>query len=252
MSQTTSMDHQSPVMPLKNSELGKKEQVQGMFDRISGKYDFLNHFLTLGIDKGWRRKTIQSLEDITPKQILDVATGTGDLAIAALGLQPERVTGVDISEGMLAIGKKKIAAKGLENKIQLQSGDSEALAFPDKSFDAVTCAYGVRNFGNLNKGLSEMSRVLRPGGKIAILEFSMPKKFPIKQLYLFYFNHILPSLGKMVSKDQTAYTYLPESVAAFPEGKAFCNLLAQNGFTAIKERRLAFGITSLYVAVKSA
>ncbi|HET8573318.1 MAG TPA: bifunctional demethylmenaquinone methyltransferase/2-methoxy-6-polyprenyl-1,4-benzoquinol methylase UbiE [Edaphocola sp.] len=251
MLQTTSMDHQLPVTPLKNSELGKKEQVQGMFDRIAGKYDFLNHFLTLGIDRGWRRKTIRSLEDIAPKQILDVATGTGDLAIAALRLHPEQVTGVDISEGMLAIGKKKITAKGLGHKIRLQSGDSEALAFPDKGFDAVTCAYGVRNFGNLNKGLSEMSRVLRPGGKIAILEFSMPSKFPVKQLYLFYFNHILPFLGKMVSKDQTAYTYLPESVAAFPEGKAFCTLLAQNGFTAIKERRLAFGITSLYIAIKS-
>ncbi|WP_118952784.1 bifunctional demethylmenaquinone methyltransferase/2-methoxy-6-polyprenyl-1,4-benzoquinol methylase UbiE [Taibaiella helva] len=241
----------SRVVPLPHSDLSKKEQVAGMFDRIAGRYDFLNHFLSMGIDKGWRRKAIQSLKPIQPRQILDVATGTGDLAIAALTLQPERVTGVDISEGMMEIGRKKLAEKGLSDKIVLQYGDSEALPFGDSSFDAITCAYGVRNFEHLEKGLQQMSRVLRPGGRVAILEFSQPKKFPIKQLYRFYFRYILPVLGKSVSKDATAYTYLPESVAAFPEGAAFCTIMARSGFTHVKARPLSFGITTLYTAEKA-
>lgn len=239
------------VVPLSDSNLSKKEQVGGMFDRISGKYDFLNHFLSMGIDKGWRRKAIDSLKDISPKQILDVATGTGDLAIEALRLNPDLITGIDISKGMLEVGRKKMAEKGLTNKIKCEFGDSEALQFSDNYFDAVTCAYGVRNFENLEKGLKEMARVLRPGGKVSILEFSRPKKFPVKQFYSFYFRNVLPSLGKVVSKDRTAYTYLHDSAVVFPDGEAFCNILKSCGFTAIKIRPLTFGITTLYVAIKA-
>jgi len=222
-----------------------------MFDRIAGKYDFLNHFLSLGIDRGWRRKAINTLKPVSPKKILDVATGTGDLAIEALRLQPEKVTGVDISEGMMEIGRKKIAAKGLSSKIDLQYGDSEALPFDAAYFDAITCAYGVRNFEHLELGLKDMYRVLRPGGRIAILEFSKPKNFPVKQLYNFYFRYILPVLGKTVSKDATAYTYLPESVAAFPEGNDFCQILKNCGFTDVHARPLTLGITTLYTAGKA-
>jgi len=239
------------VVPLPDSGLSKKEQVAGMFDRIAGKYDFLNHFLSLGIDKGWRRKAIRALKAIQPKKILDVATGTGDLAIAALALQPEHITGVDISEGMMEIGRKKLQEKGLSDKISLRYGDSEALPFADHSFDAITCAYGVRNFEHLEKGLEQMCRVLRPGGRVAILEFSQPKKFPVKQLYRFYFRYILPALGKTVSRDATAYTYLPESVAVFPEGAQFCAILQQCGFRNVNARPLTFGITTLYTAEKA-
>lgn len=251
MTDAKSPKQSSPVVPLPDSGMSKKEQVAGMFDRISGKYDFLNHFLSMGIDKSWRRKAILSLKDIAPRKILDVATGTGDLAIeAAARLHPEKIVGIDISNGMLEIGRKKIVEKGLDGIIECQIGDCEALTFSDNTFDAVTCAYGVRNFEHLEQGLNEMARVLRSGGRVSILEFSHPKAFPVKQLYAFYFRYILPGLGKMVSKDQTAYTYLPESVAAFPEGKEFCALLKRNGFTAIKARPLAFGITTLYVATK--
>lgn len=222
-----------------------------MFDRIAKRYDLLNHLLSMGIDKGWRKKAIASLETIAPKQILDVATGTGDLAIACLRLSPDQVTGVDISEGMLAIGSKKLEDKGLASKIKLSYADCEALPFGTGSFDAVTCAYGVRNFEHLEKGLAEMARVLRPGGRVAILEFSKPKKFPIKQLYNFYFLKILPFLGKKVSKDATAYTYLPESVLSFPEGQVFCDILGRNGFVHAQARPLAFGITTLYTAEKA-
>lgn len=239
------------VVPLPDSELSKKEQVAGMFDRIAGRYDFLNHFLSLGIDRGWRKKAIHTLKAIAPRKILDVATGTGDLAIAALALQPEHITGVDISEGMMEIGRKKLADKGLSDKITLQYGDSEALPFEDNTFDAITCAYGVRNFEHLEKGLAQMSRVLNTGGRIAILEFSQPKKFPVKQLYRFYFRYILPTLGKTVSKDATAYTYLPESVAAFPEGSTFCAILERNGFRNAKAKPLSLGITTLYTAEKA-
>lgn len=241
----------SKVVPLPDSGLSKKEQVAGMFDRIAGRYDFLNHFLSMGIDKGWRKKAINTLRDIAPKQILDVATGTGDLAIAAMVLQPEHITGVDISEGMMEIGRKKLAEKGLSEQISLQYGDSEALPFGDETFDAITCAYGVRNFEHLEKGLQQMSRVLRQGGRVAILEFSRPKKFPVKQLYHFYFRYILPALGKSVSRDATAYTYLPESVAAFPEGQTFCSILEQCGFRQVKARPLTLGITTLYTGEKA-
>jgi len=239
------------VVPLPDSDLSKKEQVAGMFDRIAGRYDFLNHLLSMGIDKGWRKKAINTLREIHPKQILDVATGTGDLAIAALKLNPDQVTGVDISEGMMDIGRKKVQEKGLSAKINLQYGDSEALPFETGTFDAITCAYGVRNFEHLEKGLQQMNRVMRTGGRIAILEFSRPKKFPVKQLYHFYFRYILPTLGKTVSKDATAYTYLPQSVAAFPEGAQFCTILEKCGFKQVKARPLTFGITTLYTGEKA-
>lgn len=221
-----------------------------MFNNIAGQYDFLNHFLSLGIDKGWRKKAIAEIGKIKPKAILDVATGTGDLAIAAAKLQPEKIVGVDIADQMLAIGRKKIQDLDLANTITLQNGDSESMPFGINSFDAVTCAYGVRNFQNLEAGLKEMSRVMRPGGKLAILEFSHPKSFPIKQLYQFYFKYILPTLGKIISKHSTAYTYLPESVMAFPEGKIFCQALERCGFKDAKARPLTFGITTLYTATK--
>src|SRR5690606_12010246 len=184
------------VVPDTGSNLSKKEQVADMFNNIAGKYDFLNHFLSLGIDKGWRKKAIKEIAQVTPETILDVATGTGDLAIAASKLKPKHITGIDIAVQMLEVGKKKVAEQQLSGIISLQKGDSEHLAFEDNSFDAVMCAYGVRNFENLEAGLREMSRVMRPGGKLAILEFSHPRQFPVKQLYHFYFRFILPTLGK--------------------------------------------------------
>lgn len=236
------------IVPDKDSKLSKKAQVAGMFDRIAGKYDFLNHFLSLNIDKGWRRKAIREVMAVQPGQVLDVATGTGDMAIAAVKAGAPRVTGIDISQGMLAVGQRKIESGGLQNRIALQPGDSEALEFPDEHFDAVMCAYGVRNFENLEAGLKEMRRVLRPGGKVVILEFSKPKTFPVKQLYGVYAQTLLPFLGRFFSKDKTAYAYLPESVAAFPEGKEFVAILKKCGFEQAKARPLTFGITTLYTA----
>jgi demethylmenaquinone methyltransferase/2-methoxy-6-polyprenyl-1,4-benzoquinol methylase len=241
----------SQVLPDASSGLSKKEQVAEMFDGIAGHYDFLNHFLSMGIDKGWRKKAIREVAAIQPRQILDVATGTGDLAIAAAKAIPEAtITGVDISEGMLEVGRKKLKELSLDQQISLHTGDSEALPFDANTFDAVTCAYGVRNFEHLEAGLRDMHRVLRPGGKIAILEFSHPKKFPVKQFYRFYFRFILPLLGKIVSRHSRAYTYLPESVMAFPEGKVFCDTLTRCGYQQAQARPLTFGITTLYTAIK--
>lgn len=238
------------VLPDAGSNLSKKAQVADMFNDIAGKYDFLNHFLSMGIDKGWRKKAIAEIAKVKPQQILDVATGTGDLAIAASKLQPSKIVGVDIADLMLEVGRKKISDLHLSNIITMQNGDSENLPFATNSFDAVTCAYGTRNFEHLDKGLGEMARVMRPGGKLAILEFSHPKKFPIKQLYKFYFRYVLPTLGKIVSKHSRAYTYLPESVMAFPEGEALCKRLRDAGFKDAKARPLTFGITTLYTATK--
>jgi demethylmenaquinone methyltransferase/2-methoxy-6-polyprenyl-1,4-benzoquinol methylase len=238
------------VVPDTASNLSKKEQVAEMFNDIAGRYDFLNHFLSLGIDKGWRKKAIAEIAEVKPKKILDVATGTGDLAIAAAKLQPEKITGIDIADKMLEAGRVKVGGLALGHLITLQNGDSEKMPFDTGHFDAITCAYGVRNFEHLEAGLSEMCRVLRPGGKVAILEFSHPSRFPVKQFYRFYFRYILPALGKLVSKHSTAYTYLPESVNAFPEGKKFCEILADCGFKNTKARPLTFGITTLYTAYK--
>jgi len=238
------------VVPYKAEKAGKKEQVAKMFDNISHRYDFLNHFLSLGIDKGWRRTAIKLLKDLKPKQILDVATGTGDFAIQALVLNPEKVTGVDISEGMLDVGRRKIRERKLEHLIELQGGDSENLPFEENKFDAVTVAFGVRNFENLERGLSEIYRVLKPGGKLVVLEFSRPRMFPFKQLYSFYFRAVLPKIGRMVSKDSAAYTYLPESVAAFPDGEDFLRILQAVGFNNTKCKVLTLGISSIYTGVK--
>jgi demethylmenaquinone methyltransferase / 2-methoxy-6-polyprenyl-1,4-benzoquinol methylase len=238
------------VKPYGDSTLSKKEEVAKMFDNISGRYDLLNHVLSMGIDKGWRKKAISILKHHKPVTVLDVATGTADFAIAALEAGPERVTGIDISKGMLEIGNSKIARKSLTDKIELVYGDSEALPFRDASFDAVTVAFGVRNFENLEKGLSEIHRVLKPGGMIMVLEFSKPGRFPVKQLYGTYFRYILPAIGKMISKDNAAYSYLPASVKAFPDGQDFLNILNSTGFTNNCQKPLTFGIASIYTGLK--
>ncbi len=238
------------VVPYKQQNTGKKEQVAQMFDNISNRYDFLNHLLSLGIDKIWRKKAIDTLKPFHPKQILDVATGTGDFAIQALKLNPEKIIGVDISEGMLAKGREKILAKSLSEKVELIAGDSENLPFEQNKFDAVTVAFGVRNFENLEMGLQEIHRVLKPNGHVVVLEFSKPLMFPMKQLYFFYFKAILPILGRLISKDQAAYTYLPESVEAFPDGDKFVNILKKTGFKNTTCRSLTFGISSIYSGQK--
>lgn len=233
-----------------NQNEGKKKQVAGMFNNIAHRYDFLNHFLSLNIDKIWRRKAISLLRQQKPKRILDIASGTGDLAIEACKLHPEKVIGIDISTGMLDIGREKIQNLGLNHIIELEEGDSENLRFDDESFDAITVAFGVRNFENLEKGLREMNRVLKTGGKCIVLEFSKPEKFPIKQLYNFYFRFILPGIGRLFSKDKRAYTYLPESVAEFPDGKTFTALLLQCGFKTARQMKQTFGIASIYESTK--
>lgn len=230
----------------------KKEQVAEMFDNIAPKYDFLNRSLSMGIDVLWRRKAIKMLADLKPQVVLDVATGTGDVALEIhKQLKPERIVGLDLSPGMLEVGKQKVAKKGLSDTIEMVVGDSENLPFEDNTFDAITVAFGVRNFENLNAGLAEMNRVLKPGGKLIVLEFSHPKSFPFKQIYWAYFNHILPFFGKMVSKDASAYTYLPESVKQFPDGNAFIERLNQTGYQNPTQRPLTFGIASIYAAVKN-
>jgi demethylmenaquinone methyltransferase / 2-methoxy-6-polyprenyl-1,4-benzoquinol methylase len=239
------------VLPYKNEKSGKKEQVAKMFDNISHRYDFLNHFLSLGIDRAWRRKAISLLNNLRPKVILDVATGTGDFALQALSLKPEKIFGIDISEGMLEVGRKKIRERNLSATIELLQGDSENLPFEQNKFDAVTVAFGVRNFENLEKGLVEIFRVLKPGGKLVVLEFSRPRGFPMKQAYNVYFKFILPRIGRMVSSDKAAYTYLPESVEAFPDGEDFLRILENVGFNQTKCKALTFGISSIYSGSKS-
>ena len=238
------------VIPYKERKEGKKKQIADMFDNISHRYDLLNHMLSLGIDIRWRKKVIQMLQPFSPKTILDVATGTADLAIEATTLDPIKVTGIDISEGMLEVGRKKIRIQNLENLIELQQGDSENLNFLDNNFDAVIVAFGVRNFENLEKGLLEMFRVLKTGGHAVILEFSKPASFPFKQIYQSYFKQILPLIGKKISKDDSAYTYLPESVNSFPEGSAFEKILVDTGFRDIKIKPLTFGISTIYLGMK--
>ena len=229
----------------------KKSQVSNMFDNIAPYYDFLNRFLSLGIDTIWRKKAINQLKSNQPQLILDIATGTADVAIETAGrLQPEKITGLDISNEMLEIGRKKIKKRGLDSVIELIQGDSENLPFQDNTFDAITVAFGVRNFEHLEAGLSEMERVLKPGGKLVVLEFSRPTIFPFKQLFNFYFKNILPQIGKLTSKDPKAYQYLYESVQAFPDGKDFLTILGKTGFKSSQCIPLTLGICSIYTGQK--
>jgi demethylmenaquinone methyltransferase / 2-methoxy-6-polyprenyl-1,4-benzoquinol methylase len=241
---------QSEIKPYKDQALGKKAQVAEMFNNISPKYDFLNHLLSLGIDVIWRKKAIRLLKESQPKTILDVATGTADFAIQAVSLSPEKIVGVDIAEGMLEVGRIKIKQKKLDHLITLETGDSEQLNFQDNNFDAVIVAFGVRNFENLENGLSNMQRVLKKDGTVIILEFSRPTAFPFKQIYYFYFKYVLPIIGRLVSKDTSAYTYLPESVNAFPQGDTFLRILEKAGFKSTQCIPLTFGICSIYTGLK--
>ena len=240
----------TPVVPYASSTASKKEQVATMFDNISWRYDLLNRLLSFGIDIWWRKKAIAQLKPNQPKFILDIATGTGDLAIEALSLNPDKIIGVDISEGMLSFGRKKLETKGLNSKIELHLGDSEKLLFPDKHFDAVMVSFGVRNFQDLELGLTEIFRVLKPGGQLMVLEFSKPKNQIIKGLYGFYKRSFLPLFGNLLSKDSSAYTYMPESVEAFPEGSDFVKILTSIGFKKGKALPLTFGISSVYTGFK--
>jgi demethylmenaquinone methyltransferase/2-methoxy-6-polyprenyl-1,4-benzoquinol methylase len=238
------------VVPYKDRKAGKKEQIADMFDSISPRYDLLNRLLSGGIDIYWREKAVRKLTAVQPQLILDIATGTADLAIEALSLNPQKIIGVDISEGMLAFGRKKLEKMGLQNKIELRKGDSEALPFENNTFDAAMVSFGVRNFENLDRGLSDIYRVLKPGSMLMVLEFSQPTAFPIKQLYEFYSLHILPKIGKLISKDASAYDYLPESVKAFPYGESFLEHMHRAGFSQTQCEPLTFGICSIYTGKK--
>lgn len=244
------MTEQNVVKPYNKEQSSKKEEVAEMFDNISKRYDFLNHFLSLGIDKIWRKKAIRSLKAIAPQRMLDIATGTGDFALAALKLKPKEIIGVDISQGMLNVGKEKMKRKGVDQIIKMQLGDSEALPFEDNYFDALTVGFGVRNYENLEAGLADMLRVLRPEGKAVILEFSKPKHFPVKQFFGFYSKYLIPFFGKRISKDSRAYTYLPESVAAFPEGQAFMDIMTKTGYKNVEARTVSGGIATIYSGIK--
>lgn len=228
----------------------QKEYVRSLFDKIAYRYDLLNHLLSGGVDLYWRRAAVETLILRKPKRILDVATGTADFALAAMRLQPDEVIGVDISDPMLEVGRKKIVQRKLTERIRLFNGEAENLKFETGRFDAAIVAFGARNYEDLDKGLSEMNRVLRPGGSIVVLEFSRPRIFPLKQLYFFYFKHILPMIGRMISKDKEAYQYLPDTVMRFPEGKDFLDRLKVAGFSSMKEQRLTFGIATIYTGVK--
>ena len=239
------------IVPYKESNLTKKQQVASMFDDIAFRYDFLNRFLSAGIDIRWRKKALQQLSSIQPKKILDVATGTADMAIMASDiLKPEKITGIDISKGMLEIGEKKIEKLGLGNCIELLNGDCETINFEDNSFDAVTVAFGVRNFENLEKGLSEIKRVLKPGGKLVMLEFSKPKTAGVKEVYNLYMKWIAPNIGKLFSKNRSAYSYLDKSIKKFPEGKNFTTILNNLGYKNTYYKPLTLGICSIYCGEK--
>ena len=237
------------IKPQQDSPVSKKLQVAKMFDNIAKSYDFLNHSLSFGMDFYWRKKAVSKLTN-NPKKILDVATGTADFAIAATKMKEVQIIGIDISEKMLEIGENKIKQKGLEKQIKLQLADSENLPFESGSFDGITAGFGVRNFENLQLGLSEMCRVLKEGGIAVILEPSKPKAFPVKQIYSAYFHYILPFLGRLISKDNRAYNYLPESVDAFPKNEKFIEILKEVGFRKVKYLPLTLGIVSLYIAIK--
>lgn len=238
------------VTPYKNSGLGKKEQVTQMFDTISGNYDGLNRVISFGIDVKWRKKVINLVKETHPKKVMDIATGTGDLAISLAQTSAEKIIGIDISPGMLAVGREKVNNRKLSQKIEMVLGDSENLDFEDSFFDAVTVAFGVRNFENLEKGLSEIYRVLKPGGRFVVLETSVPEKTPYKQGYRFYTKYLLPFIGRVFSKDKAAYAYLSESASVFPYGDAFNNILKKIGFIEVQAKPQTFGVATIYVASK--
>lgn len=238
------------VIPQRYKGVSKRERVEEMFDSIATRYDLLNKVLSAGIDRNWRKKAIEQLESIQPSSILDIATGTADVAIECMRLKPDEIIGVDISNRMLDIGRHKIMAKGYQGVIRLECADSEHLPFPDARFDAITVAFGVRNFEHLEEGLKEMHRVLRPGGKAVILEFSQPESRAVKHIYNFYSFRVMPRLGQLLSKQRAAYEYLPESVAVFPHGKQFLQILANCGFHDTKCHKLTFGIASIYTGIK--
>lgn len=241
------------IKPFSESNKGKKEQVEEMFDRIAGRYDLMNRFLSAGIDIGWRKKAIRILQEDQPKQILDVATGTADMAILTCKmLKPDKVTGIDLSAQMLDIGRQKIEKEGLANHIQLLKGDAEAINFPDASFDGIMVAFGVRNFENLEKGLGELLRVLKPGGKLVVLEFSRPRNSGFRKIYNLYMGLVAPQVARWLKQNKEAYEYLKESSAAFPDRADFVNLLKSTGFTQTGFKPLSFGICCIYNGRKSA
>lgn len=234
-----------------NKDENKGEQVKRMFDSIAGKYDLLNHTLSLGIDKGWRRKGIAFLRPFHPQTILDIATGTGDLAISMYRtLKAQHITGADISEGMMEVGRRKVAKAGYSEHISFEQQDCTELTYPDNSFDAVTAAFGVRNFESIERGIAEMYRVLKPGGHLMILELSTPERFPMKQLYRLYSKIVIPNVGRFFSKEKAAYSYLPESIKVVPQGKVMTDLLGRQGFTEARVQTFTFGICSLYTGTK--
>jgi len=239
------------VVPYSQSNASKKEQVASMFDSIAKKYDFLNRFLSLGIDQGWRKKAISYLKEKPLDHLLDIATGTADMALMAFKqIHPKKITGIDISEGMMQYGRIKIAEKGLENIVQLTLGDSTEIPFEDAQFDGAMVAFGVRNFANLEKGLTEINRVLQPGSRLVVLEFSQPSSFWFKPIYTLYMKWITPTVGKLFSGNKEAYAYLNESVIAFPEGKAFLQVLEKAGFKNVQQEKLTLGICSIYIGNK--
>lgn len=238
------------IKPYKDSTHGKKEQVKQMFDTISKDYDGLNRVISLGLDLKWRRRVVALVKKQSPKTILDIATGTGDLAIALTKTGAKKIVGLDISPGMLEVGRAKILQKKLHETIDMVLGDSEVLSFSDNSFDAVTVAFGVRNFENLENGLQEIHRVLKPDGRLVVLETAVPTKTPYKQAYKLYTKYVLPNIGKIFSKDRSAYTYLGESASVFPYGKKFNNILDKIGFIGIENMPQTFGAASIYSATK--
>lgn len=243
------MYKQESVTPY--GEGSKQEQIRRMFDKIAPSYDRLNHALSLGIDRRWRRTAVDALGKHKPQQILDIATGTGDFALLlAKRIKPQHIVGADISEGMMAVGREKIKEEGLQNVISFQHEDCMQLSFPDGSFDAVTSSYGVRNFQNLDKGLQEMQRVLRPGGHLLIVELTPPPCFPMKQLFWIYAHVVMPLLGRLISHDDSAYTYLPASMEAFPQPEQMEGILRKAGFAEVQWRRFTFGISTMYLATK--
>lgn len=238
------------VTPYTTSTQTKKEQVEHMFDTISGEYDGLNRVISLGIDVKWRKKVVQLVAATSPDSVLDIATGTGDLIINMAKTTATKLVGLDISEGMLSVGRKKIHAAQLDDRIEMMQADSEAMPFDDNSFDAITVAFGVRNFETLEKGLGEILRVLKPGGIFVILETSVPTKFPFKQGYTFYSKFILPGIGRLFSKDRDAYKYLSESASVFPFGEALNNILRKTGFKDVEDKPQTFGVATIYTASK--